>query len=86
MSIGWTRVGAIFRKELTEYRRSGSIISTMAVIPLVFILPPMIEILTAAPGALSLGRPPPLPARHPRYRPRRRLRLRSRGRAPAGNP
>jgi ABC-type transport system involved in multi-copper enzyme maturation permease subunit len=55
MNLSWTRVGAIFGKELTEYRRSGSIISTMAVIPLVFVLPPMIEIFTTPPSALASG-------------------------------
>jgi ABC-type transport system involved in multi-copper enzyme maturation permease subunit len=55
MTISWTRVAGIARKELTEYRRSGSIISTMTVIPLVFILPPMIEIFTTTPSTLASG-------------------------------
>jgi hypothetical protein len=55
MNIGWTRVGGIAGKELAEYRRGGSVVSTMAIIPLMFILPPMIQIFTAAPGALASG-------------------------------
>lgn len=55
MNIHWTRVGAVASKELTEYRRSGSIVSTMAIIPLVFILPPMIEIFTSTPSVLASG-------------------------------
>ena len=39
------RVRAIFRKELREYRHTGSIIATMAVIPLVFISFPLIAVL-----------------------------------------
>ncbi len=55
MSFSWTRVRAMAGKELTEYRRTGSIISTMAVVPLVFILPPMIEIFTSSASALASG-------------------------------
>ena len=53
--ISWTRVRGISAKELTEFRRSGSIISTMAVIPLVFMLPPMVQILTSSSGTLVSG-------------------------------
>lgn len=53
--ISWTRVRGISAKELTEFRRSGSIISTMAVIPLVFMLPPMVQILTSSAGTLVSG-------------------------------
>ncbi|MCU1489274.1 MAG: type transporter [Acidimicrobiaceae bacterium] len=35
------RVRAIFRKELREYRRTGSIVGTMAVVPLIFIIAPL---------------------------------------------
>ena len=38
------RVRAIFRRELREYRRKGSIIWGMLVLPLIFILPPLIEV------------------------------------------
>ena len=55
MNLNWTRIGAIFQKELTEYRRNSSIVSTMAVIPLVFILAPLIEIFTSSPSSLAQG-------------------------------
>jgi ABC-type transport system involved in multi-copper enzyme maturation permease subunit len=44
VSISTRRVRAIFRKEIREYRRNGSIVVAMAVIPLVFVSPPLIEI------------------------------------------
>ncbi len=44
MSVSNRRVRAIFRKELREYRRNGSIVSTMAVIPLLFLIQPLIDI------------------------------------------
>jgi hypothetical protein len=55
MSISWTRVRAIFRKELREYRRNGFIISTMALIPLVFSLPPLIHVFTTRAPSAGLG-------------------------------
>lgn len=39
-----TRVRAVLRKELREYRRNGPIIWTMAFIPAVFVIPPLINI------------------------------------------
>ncbi len=39
-----TRVRAIFRKELREYRRNGSIVATMAILPLIFLIEPLIQI------------------------------------------
>lgn len=44
MSISRRRVGAIFRKELREYRRNGNIIYAMVVLPLVFLIQPIIEV------------------------------------------
>jgi ABC-2 type transport system permease protein len=41
-------VGAVFRKELREYRRNGAIIVTMAIIPLVFIIQPLIAVLVTS--------------------------------------
>jgi ABC-2 type transport system permease protein len=35
-------VGAIFRKELREYRRNNSIVTAMAVIPLIFLVQPVV--------------------------------------------
>jgi ABC-type transport system involved in multi-copper enzyme maturation permease subunit len=41
-----TRVRAIVRKELQEYRRNGSIVVAMAILPLLFTIQPLIEIFT----------------------------------------
>jgi ABC-2 type transport system permease protein len=38
------RVRAIFRKELREYRRNGFIVLTMAVIPLIFLIQPLVVV------------------------------------------
>ena len=46
MTFSWTRVGAIFRKEIRDYRHNRFVIMTMAMLPLVFIVVPTIEILT----------------------------------------
>ncbi len=47
MSISAARVGAVIRKELTEYRRSRFvIIVTMAVIPVIFLVAPTAAILS----------------------------------------
>ncbi|HZQ87162.1 MAG TPA: ABC transporter permease subunit [Acidimicrobiales bacterium] len=42
------RVQAVFRKELREYRRNGAIIVTMAVIPIVFVVQPLVALLVAS--------------------------------------
>ena len=47
------RVRAILRKELREYRRKGSIIWGMLVLPLIFILPPLIEVSSTALSTLQ---------------------------------
>jgi ABC-2 type transport system permease protein len=39
-----TRIRAIFRKELREYRRNRALVITMGLVPLVFILEPLIRI------------------------------------------
>jgi ABC-type transport system involved in multi-copper enzyme maturation permease subunit len=44
MSISKRRVRAIFRKELREYRRNGAIVATMAILPLIFLIQPLIEV------------------------------------------
>jgi ABC-type Na+ efflux pump permease subunit len=54
MSISRRRVQAIFRKELREYRRNGSIVATMAIIPLIFIINPLIDIFVL-PASSSSG-------------------------------
>jgi ABC-2 type transport system permease protein len=48
MALSTRRVGAVFRKELREYRRNGAIIVTMAVIPLVFVVQPLIALLVTS--------------------------------------
>ena len=47
MSFSWTRVGAILRKELRDYRRNRFVIGTMAATPVVFIILPMIQLVAA---------------------------------------
>lgn len=44
MSFSWTRVRAIFVKELRDYRRNRFVIGTMTVLPLVFIALPLIDV------------------------------------------
>jgi ABC-2 type transport system permease protein len=53
MSTSTTRVQALYRKEFREYRRNGSIVATMAVIPLGIVIFPLIEILAAPASAAS---------------------------------
>jgi ABC-type Na+ efflux pump permease subunit len=47
MSFSWTRVGAILRKELRDYRRNRSVIGTMVAAPALFIALPMIQLFAA---------------------------------------
>ena len=47
MSFSWTRVGAIVRKELRDYRRNRFVIGTMTMMPLLFIVLPMIQLFAA---------------------------------------
>ena len=47
MSFSWTRAGAIFRKELRDYRRNRFVIGTMAATPVLFITLPMIQLIAA---------------------------------------
>jgi ABC-type Na+ efflux pump permease subunit len=49
--MSWTRIRAIFRKEVREYQRNRSIVLTMAVIPLVFVAGPLINIFALPPDA-----------------------------------
>lgn len=56
MNLSGRRVGAIFRKELREYRRNRSLIAGMAILPLVFIIQPLIAVFgltSSASSALS---------------------------------
>jgi len=42
--FSWTRVGAIVRKELRDYRRNRFVVLTMSFLPLVFIVAPVIQL------------------------------------------
>ncbi len=44
MSYSWTRVGAICLKELRDYGRNRVVIGTMAMVPALFIILPMIQL------------------------------------------
>ena len=54
MSFSWTRVGAILHKELRDYRRNRFVIGTMAAVPVLFIILPMIQLFVAN----ATGTPP----------------------------
>jgi ABC-type Na+ efflux pump permease subunit len=56
MRLSAARVRAISRKELREYRRNRQLVVTMAVLPLVFIITPAVQIFTqpaSAAGTLA---------------------------------
>ena len=56
-----TRIRAIFRKELREYRRNGSIVATMAILPLIFVAQPLIQVFSLpASSARTLAGKDPL--------------------------
>ncbi len=54
MSVSRRRVRAIVRKELREYRRNGNIVYSMAILPLVFMIQPLIEAFTL-PDSAAVG-------------------------------
>jgi ABC-type transport system involved in multi-copper enzyme maturation permease subunit len=53
MSISTRRVWAIVRKEVREYRRNRSIVTGMAILPLVFIIQPLVAVLQLTRSASS---------------------------------
>jgi hypothetical protein len=53
MSAATTRVRAIYRKELREYRRDRSIISSMAAIPLGIVIFPLLLVMALPASAAS---------------------------------
>ncbi len=53
MSLSTTRVRAIFRKELREYRRNRSLVVGMAIIPLVFLIQPLIQVFALSAASAS---------------------------------
>ena len=59
MSMSKRRVRAIFRKELHEYRRNGNIVTAMVVLPLIFLIQPLVVVFTL-PASASV----PLSHRH----------------------
>jgi ABC-type Na+ efflux pump permease subunit len=49
------RIGAIFRKELHEFRHNGNIVYAMAILPLIFLVQPLIQVFTIpSSGSASL--------------------------------
>ena len=46
MTVDSRRVRAIATKELREYRRNGNIVYAMAILPLVFMIQPLVEVFT----------------------------------------
>jgi ABC-2 type transport system permease protein len=46
MTLSRRRLGAIFRKELREYRHNGNIVYAMAILPLVFLIQPLVQVFT----------------------------------------
>ncbi len=51
MSVSNRRVRGIFRKELREYRHNGNIIVAMIIFPLIFLIQPLLTVLTEASSA-----------------------------------
>jgi ABC-type transport system involved in multi-copper enzyme maturation permease subunit len=54
MNVSRRRVRAIFRKELREYRRNRSLVVGMAIIPLVFVVQPLVSIFAVS-GSAAAG-------------------------------
>jgi ABC-2 type transport system permease protein len=55
--MSWRRIQAIVRKELREYRRNRSLVATMAIFPLIFLIQPIVILLTVpATSASELAR------------------------------
>jgi ABC-type transport system involved in multi-copper enzyme maturation permease subunit len=53
--FSWTRVGAILGKELRDYRRNRFVIVTMAVLPLILLVLPVVELFTI-PASIPSGK------------------------------
>jgi ABC-type transport system involved in multi-copper enzyme maturation permease subunit len=51
MRFSWKRVGAVFRKEVSDYRRNRFVLITMAVLPCLFITLPMIQLFSISVSA-----------------------------------
>jgi ABC-2 type transport system permease protein len=46
MKLSRRRVAAVFTKELREYRHNGNVVYAMAIVPLVFIIQPVVQVFT----------------------------------------
>ncbi len=53
MSMSATRIGAVIRKELAEFRRNRFILVTAAILPIVFLISPTVSILAIKASAVS---------------------------------
>jgi ABC-type transport system involved in multi-copper enzyme maturation permease subunit len=53
MSMSVTRIGAVIRKELAEFRRNRLIVTTAAILPIVFLISPTAQILSVKATTLS---------------------------------
>jgi ABC-type transport system involved in multi-copper enzyme maturation permease subunit len=53
MSVSRRRVRAIYRKELREYRRKPTIVTGMAILPLIFLIQPLVTVFTLPASASS---------------------------------
>ncbi len=53
MSLSTRRTRAIFRKEIREYRRNRAIVVTMAVLPLIFAITPLVGVISLPDAATS---------------------------------
>jgi ABC-type Na+ efflux pump permease subunit len=53
VNVSRRRVRAVFRKELREYRRNRSLVAGMAIIPLVFLIQPLVSVFTTPASAAS---------------------------------
>lgn len=54
MNVSRRRVRAIVSKELREYRRNGSIVSTMVILPLIFLIQPLVLVFTLSARSASV--------------------------------
>lgn len=53
MNVSRSRLRAIYRKELREYRRNGSLVWGMAILPLIFLIQPLVQAFALPASAAS---------------------------------
>ena len=53
--ISLRRVRAVAGKELRDYRRNRSLVAGMTIIPLVFLITPLVQVFTMTPADLQHG-------------------------------